>query len=262
MAKIERRDPAERAQLVERPDIDQDRRGDAEIDEIGERIELGAEARRRLQEARDAPVDAVEGGGDGDQRDGQLEALLRCVMRIEVRPAQSASSVTRLGRTERTGTCGSWRRRLRPWPSSGSKGWNSDIAAQSILTRALGAAVVAEAGDDRFAGDRGLALGDEDVGGDRQIDVEARAEADQADALAGGERVALLDEADDAPRHQTGDLDDADRPVRALDDDAVPLVALARLVELGVEELARRVGDLRRPCRRAARGSRGSRRRS
>ena len=43
-----------------------------------------------------------------------------------------------------------------------------------------------------------------------QVDVDARAEADQAEAVAGAEMRALLDEADDAPRDQAGDLHDAE----------------------------------------------------
>ena len=45
-------------------------RRDAEIDEIGERIELRPEARGALQRARDAAVEAVKDGGadDGDHR--------------------------------------------------------------------------------------------------------------------------------------------------------------------------------------------------
>ena len=78
-----------------------------------------------------------------------------------------------------------------------------------------------------------------------QIDVDARAEADQAEAVARAEIRAFVDEADDAPRDQAGDLHDAERARRALDDDAVALVVLARLVEIGVEEQAGLVGDAR-----------------
>ena len=53
-------------------------------------------------------------------------------------------------------------------------------------------------------------------------------------------------EADDAPRDQARDLDDADADVPADDDEGVALVVLARLVEVGVEEGARLVDDLAR----------------
>ena len=82
-----------------------------------------------------------------------------------------------------------------------------------------------------------------------QIDVDAAAEADQADALARLDAVAFLDERQDPPRDQAGDLGEADRhPVVALDQEMLPLIVLARLVEVGVEELARDIGDLGAPC--------------
>jgi hypothetical protein len=64
-------DPAGRLELVQIPEIEDQRRRDAEIDEIGETVELGAEPRRALEHARDAPVDAVEHGRkhDGAERD-------------------------------------------------------------------------------------------------------------------------------------------------------------------------------------------------
>ena len=65
-----------------------------------------------------------------------------------------------------------------------------------------------------LAGDRGLALGHQRPYAVRQIDVEARAEADHADALAGADGGALAHEADDAARDQPGDLHDADAAAR------------------------------------------------
>ena len=44
----------------------------------------------------------------------------------------------------------------------------------------------------------------------RQIDIDAAAEADEAEALAGEQPVALVDELHDAAGHQAGDLDDAE----------------------------------------------------
>ncbi|CAH1651816.1 hypothetical protein BOSEA31B_10697 [Hyphomicrobiales bacterium] len=78
----------------------------------------------------------------------------------------------------------------------------------------------------------------------RQIDVDARTEADQAEALAGRQRVALLDEGHDAAGNQPGDLHDADDAGGRLDRQRVALVVVARLVELGIEEEAGRIGDL------------------
>ena len=69
-------DPAERLQVEQDEAVEHERRRDAEIDEIGEGIELGAEARGALEQARHAPVDAVEGGRDQDGEDGRLETSL------------------------------------------------------------------------------------------------------------------------------------------------------------------------------------------
>ena len=63
-------------QIVERPVEHDDGRRHAEIDEIGKRIELGAESRRGLEQPRDAAVDAVEKGGEHQRGDGQVPAML------------------------------------------------------------------------------------------------------------------------------------------------------------------------------------------
>ena len=70
-------DPAEAArQAAEPPDEHDHGRRDAEVDEVGEAVELGAELGLRLERARQPAVDAVEQGGDHDQRDRHLVALL------------------------------------------------------------------------------------------------------------------------------------------------------------------------------------------
>ena len=69
-------DPAEALQASEPPVEDEERRRDAEVDEIGEAVELGAKAGGRLQEARDAAVDAVEQGREHDGAERQLVAAL------------------------------------------------------------------------------------------------------------------------------------------------------------------------------------------
>ena len=63
-------------QILERPVEHDDGGGDAEIDEVGQTVELGAEARGGLEHARDAAVDAVEKGGEHQRRDGEVEAVL------------------------------------------------------------------------------------------------------------------------------------------------------------------------------------------
>ena len=97
-------------------------------------------------------------------------------------------------------------------------------------------------GQDRLAADGALADRHQGAVPGRQIEVDARAEADQAEPLADAHAVALADEGDDAPRDQAGDLHDRDlAAVGGGDDEAAPLVLLARLVEGGVEEAARHV---------------------
>jgi hypothetical protein len=66
-------------QLVQSARTVQDQaRSAAEIDEVGQRIELGAESRGSFQHARHAPVDPVETGGEHDYRDHRrLEPALR-----------------------------------------------------------------------------------------------------------------------------------------------------------------------------------------
>src|SRR5918997_156273 len=88
----------------------------------------------------------------------------------------------------------------------------------------------------RLAGDRYLADADEELGRERHIDVDARPEADQAEALAGAEFVPRPNEPDDAAGDEPGDLHDADPGRRRFDDERVAFVVFAGLVELGVEE--------------------------
>src|SRR5947207_12728877 len=78
----------------------------------------------------------------------------------------------------------------------------------------------------------------------RHVHIHARTEADQAEALAGTERVAGLGTADDAAGDQARDLD-ARRGGAIWEGEAerAPLVVLACLVERGVEELAGTVVD-------------------
>ena len=56
---------------------------------------------------------------------------------------------------------------------------------------------------------------------------------------------AFVREADDPSRDEAGDLDDAEATRGRIDDDAVALVVLARLVEVGVEEQTGMIDDLR-----------------
>ena len=110
-------------QIAEAPVEDQESRRDAEVHEVGEAVEFGAEARRRLQQPRDAAVDAVETAPRTRWPPAPDRSGLRSPMRIEVRPAQRPSSVKKFGTSMRTGTC-RWRnsdarRRRRVSVSSG-----------------------------------------------------------------------------------------------------------------------------------------------
>ena len=106
-----------------------------------------------------------------------------------------------------------------------------------------------EIGQDRLAGNRGLALGNQRLGPFGQIDVEPRTEPDQAEPLAGADRLPLAHERDDSPRHQARDLDHADASVRRRDHQRIALIVLARLVELGIDKGARTIGDAVDPPR-------------
>src|SRR5262249_866616 len=94
----------------------------------------------------------------------------------------------------------------------------------------------AKIGNERVPCDGGLSLGDERPHPLGQVDVDARAEADHADALADADGCALAHETDNSARDQTCDLHHADATPVARDEEAIALVVLARLVEVGVEE--------------------------
>src|SRR4029078_8507592 len=118
----------------------------------------------------------------------------------------------------------------------------------SVMRRSLADArqrsIDADLCDHGLAGDRALAEQDLGRGPGGQIDVDPAAEADQADALTRFDDIAFLDERQDSPRNQPGDLGEADASaVRSLDQEMLALIVLARLVEVGVNELARHVGD-------------------
>src|SRR5208283_6007522 len=73
-----------------------------------------------------------------------------------------------------------------------------------------------------------------------QVDVHARTELDQADALAGGDVIAGLDAADDAPREQAGDLREGDaHAIARFHGESVALVGVRSFVAAGGHEAAR-----------------------
>ena len=64
------------ARVVQAPEIQHQRRGHAEGEEVGQTVELGAEARGALQQPRQAAVDAVDRAGDHDQHRRVLPSSL------------------------------------------------------------------------------------------------------------------------------------------------------------------------------------------
>src|SRR5665213_4385337 len=147
------------------------------------------------------------------------------------RPEQSASAVTALGTTARSGMPRRSRRGLLmhfPWS----------------LRDALERLGLADFRDHRLPGDGALAEQNARRGAGGKIDVDPAAEADQADALAGGDKVARFHPGDDPARDHAGNLGEPDpRPACALDQEMLALIVLARLVEVGIEELAGDVDD-------------------
>src|SRR4051812_49412408 len=145
-------------------------------------------------------------------------------------PAQMASTVIRLGSTMRIGIS-RMRGPPRPWGSNGT-----NTALRDPHKRC--ARRTAEFGQDSLAADGRLP--DRDTQGRRlrHEHIDARAETDQPETLADADIAAGLGPADDAARHQSGDLHRGDGAVRALDHQAVTLVLAAGLVELGVEKFS------------------------
>ncbi len=95
----------------------------------------------------------------------------------------------------------------------------------------------------RLAGDGTLT--DASQGGNpvRQIDIDAAAEADQAETLAGPHAAPRDQVAFDAPRHQSRDLYHTDvKTIPCAQMDRLPLVMLAGLVERRIDELSRPIG--------------------
>ena len=240
-------------------------RRDAEVDEVGEAVELGAEPGLRLERARQPAVDAVEQGGDDDEGDGQLVAR-SIAMRIAVRPAHRLSSVKKFGTSMRTGIW-LWRNRAgagggAPRPRASAASDPCDILALAVVRAATARAPRAPAPSDLRSASTvspptaRWPTATKRRAARRQVDIDARAEADQAEALADADAVAL------ARRTSRCGARSARRsarrrsrsPSRVVDDERAALVLLARLVDGGVEEAARHVDRAHDAARRPARG--------
>ena len=68
--------PAYGAQSAERPGEDDNCRSDAEIDEIGERIQLRSETRSCLEQPCYPAIDCIENGGQDNRPDRDIVAML------------------------------------------------------------------------------------------------------------------------------------------------------------------------------------------
>src|SRR3954471_18873378 len=117
--------------------------------------------------------------------------------RMPVRPEQSASAVTALGTTARKGIP----RRSDDLTRAGSLGFS--------LGDALAGFIFAQLRDHRLPGNGPLAEKDVGRGAGGKIDVDAAAETDEADALAGGDMVPRLHPRHDTAGDEAGDLGEA-----------------------------------------------------
>ncbi len=72
-----RGDPAEIAERVQAPEIEDEARRDAEIEEVREAVEFRAEAGRTLDHAGNAPVHRIEHGGENDCAERKLVAAFK-----------------------------------------------------------------------------------------------------------------------------------------------------------------------------------------
>ncbi len=220
-------------------------------------FEFGPEAAGALEQPRDPPVDPVEHPGD-DDRSNRLVPFAG--------DAESDAGQPEAQRQHGHGTRNQRadRNHLSEPAGSISAARRFDhFSAAPSLRHPGGDPGTTAPRDDRLTSDAALAGQHFAAVAGGQIDVDAAAEADQPDALPGDDALAGIDETDDPPRDQPGDLGEADAgAVAALDDEILPLVVVGSLVEVGVEELARDIGDSRSPSRSSASGSRGRRTRS
>src|SRR5258708_9032296 len=168
--------------------------------------------------------------------------------RIAVMPAQSASKVSMLGIMRLIDTPVMRRTRgRRKWMCGGRIMMVALLDSGRSMGEALARRLLRPAvGDHRLAPDHALAGDDERDPSSREIDIGAAAEADDAEALPGEDRLALAQPADDAPRYEAGDLHHGEiaAALGRRDADRHPLIVLARLVETGIDEFALAVVEL------------------
>jgi hypothetical protein len=76
--KNQRGNPARRFEVMQTPQIQDQRRRDAEVHEIRQTVELSPKSRSAFEHPRDPAIDAVEQGGKNDRRQCQFELVLYC----------------------------------------------------------------------------------------------------------------------------------------------------------------------------------------
>ena len=212
------RDPADAREGLELPDVDQQRRGDAEGDEVGERVELHAEAARGAGHPRDLAVEAVHEGGDDDRHRRVLELQVHGRDdRVEAGEEVAGGQQVRedVGALVRRGAEG------------GFVHWRGPPAGDHVRSAAH---AVADA--------HGR------LGGRGQEEVHPGAEADESVALAARDERARRQVADDAPGDEPGDLHEAHVPARRAHGDRGLDVVARGLVFPGGEEFSRAAGHV------------------
>ena len=154
-----RRKPAQALHLVQDPDIEHERRRDAEIDEIGKRIELGAEPRRPVERARDASVEPVEHRRRRRWRRTAHSNRPSTASRIAVRPRHEREQRHQIGQREPQRHPP--KRRGAAARSDGVGRFAHEVVHPSARLEAAQRLARSEIGDHRLAGDRARAEADE-----------------------------------------------------------------------------------------------------
>ena len=213
--KKQRGHPAEALDRMEIGDEQNKNRRDAEVDEVGKRIEFRAEPRSALESPRNSAVETVE---DRRARNCADRPFVEpsIARRIAVNPRQSASNVTMFGRSNRRGT-GRKPRLCALQPCIAPRGLDAcgpSLTGSTPLKRACRSRR-GDFGNDRLAGDRARFDAHDDLRVRRQINIDARAETDEPNSLACAQVRALPREAHDPARDQTRDLHDAKWPGQA-----------------------------------------------
>ena len=191
----EARRPAEAPQRPQAPREREDRRREAERHDVGERIELDAEGRRRVGQPGEEAVERVEHHRDADEQRRRVEVGARRVDDAGVAAEQIRDREQR-------------RQQEHAAPEPARAIVPPTLQRQVIEHPAL------QPREHRLAADDVLADRDAQFCARRQEHVHPRSEFHQPDALAALELVALGDAADDPARQHADDLPEDDRLAR------------------------------------------------